>query len=283
MKMVSLLLCVAMAMNWIMPVAHAAAPGENLVHEETVVFNGKEYTYNIYENGDYSISTLDENGQIYSLVLDSEGNGTFAGKGHETLILDVEELSKENVDVSILDGSASFYSVNPESYHISSFEQLSTLASGKINTREVITVSVLSAATLLYVLVTLVLAVVVLGVSYVALSSVVDNIRVAAQEALQRRRYFYYKAYVDSGLTDVYIHFIAGGIPLTEAVDRIYAGNSIYTFYGLNAQEAVRLTGLGYIGPEIDANKKDSVLYYFHYHTGTRNGAHAWYGIPRTK
>ncbi|MCL1913772.1 MAG: hypothetical protein FWG10_07845 [Eubacteriaceae bacterium] len=58
---------------------------------------------------------------------------------------------------------------------------------------------------------------------------------------------------------------------------------SIYTFNEAKARQCVQASGNDAISrPEIDQNKKYPNIYYYHFHTYDRNGAHAWYGSPHS-
>lgn len=72
-------------------------------------------------------------------------------------------------------------------------------------------------------------------------------------------------------------------ISFGTAKARVAAGKDIYTWWNARAVAAVSAVGLGSIGPEIDKNRKAGKLYYMHYHTGNRNGSHAFFGLPFTK
>lgn len=89
----------------------------------------------------------------------------------------------------------------------------------------------------------------------------------------------YYKAYIYKG--SVYV--TKNNISKSAAISRVAIGYDIYTYKSSDARSVVSSVGRGVIGPEIDKRTKSSGavkkgIYYYHYHTGNRNGAHAFYG-----
>jgi len=89
----------------------------------------------------------------------------------------------------------------------------------------------------------------------------------------------YYKAYIYNG--SVYV--TKNSISKSAAISRIATRQDIYTYRSSDARSVVASVGRGVIGPEIDKKTKSSGaikkgIYYYHYHTGNRNGAHAFYG-----
>lgn len=89
----------------------------------------------------------------------------------------------------------------------------------------------------------------------------------------------YYKAYIYNG--SVYV--TKNSISKSAAISRIATRQDIYTYKSSDARSVVASVGKGVIGPEIDKKTKSSGaikkgIYYYHYHTGNRNGAHAFYG-----
>lgn len=89
----------------------------------------------------------------------------------------------------------------------------------------------------------------------------------------------YYKAYIYK--SSVYV--TRNSISKSAAISRIATRQDIYTYRSSDARSVVAAVGRGVIGPEIDKKTKSSGaikkgIYYYHYHTGNRNGAHAFYG-----
>jgi len=105
---------------------------------------------------------------------------------------------------------------------------------------------------------------------------------IALDYALKEKRISktkYYCAEIVSG--SVYIS--SKSITKSAAAARIKARKNTYTFYGSDARSVVVSTGLGVVGPEIDkktttSGKIKRGVYYYHYHTRNRNGAHSFYG-----
>lgn len=284
-KLVSLLLCFTLIFSFMSPCAVASFENDDIIYTKTFTFEDTEYTLSGY--GDGSFSLISGSGEDMScLTVDSDGNGIaeITNNGTtEMMSVDINDLSSSDVDVTIYESSTSpqnsmaSHSTDSQGvYHINSFEELSDLAHNSVQTRSVIAVSVWSLSKLLYVVVSVLLTVVVAGVTYHAIASVVEAIQDNRDKAREC-----FKAYYKSGLTDVYIDY-SSPISPTEAVARVKSGLSFYTFNPTNAYNNVNAAELGVIGPEIDKNRKANYLYYYHYHTANRNGAHGWYGVPVT-
>ncbi len=72
-------------------------------------------------------------------------------------------------------------------------------------------------------------------------------------------------------------------ITRTHAINRIRGGYDVYTFSRIDARSIVVAAGMGIIGPENDYKWYLPGQFYDHYHTANRNGAHSFYGLPRTR
>lgn len=73
------------------------------------------------------------------------------------------------------------------------------------------------------------------------------------------------------------------GISKNSAINRIRLGWDVYTYKSSDARKIVEAVNKGVIGPEIDERTTTSGIikhgiYFYHYHTGNRNGAHSFYG-----
>lgn len=285
-KGISLLLCFSLLISCMFPCSAAAFQSDDIVYTQTFTFENIEYTLYGYGDGSFSLSSGSDN-DMSCLTIDSQGNGTaeITTDGNtQSLNVDIEDLTPDDVNVTIYDASITpqntvSHSVSSEhqvTYHIGSPEELYNLSHNTIQPYSAIAVSVWSISQLLYVIVQVVITLVVAGITYHAIASVVEAIKNDRDQARQC-----YKAHYKRGLTDVYIDY-SNPISATESVNRVKSGLSFYTFNRTNAQQIVKAAGLGVIGPEIDKNLKSNYLYYYHFHTGNRNGAHGWYGLPVT-
>lgn len=89
----------------------------------------------------------------------------------------------------------------------------------------------------------------------------------------------YYKAYIYKKVVLV----SKKGISKNSAINHIRLGWDVYSYKSSDARRIVEAVGKGVIGPEIDKKTTTSGIikhgiYYYHYHTGNRNGAHSFYG-----
>lgn len=280
-KIISLLLCFSLLISCMFPFSMAAFDSDDVIYTKTFTLENIEYTLQGYGDGAFSLTTGSGN-DMSCLTVDAQGNGiaeiTTDGNT-QFLNVDIDDLTPDDVDVTIYDNSTTSQNTAPISittYHINSPEELYNLSHSPTQTCSVVAISVWSISQLIYVIVSVLITLVVAGVTYHAIASVVEAIQ---KDRIKARQC--YRAYYKSGLTDVYIDY-SNPISATESVARVKSGLSFYTFNRTNAYNNVVAAGLGVIGPEIDKNLKSSYLYYYHYHTANRNGAHAWYGLPVT-
>ena len=126
----------------------------------------------------------------------------------------------------------------------------------------------------------------ILAAVTITIGGVVYTVAVKATECIKKnkkRQKNYYKAYYSNKHKEVYI---AKSNPISRksAGGRIKNGKSVYTYTRTLAKKAMITAGKGWVGPEIDKKKKSNIgkPLYYHYHTKNRNGAHMWYGMPKT-
>ena len=110
---------------------------------------------------------------------------------------------------------------------------------------------------------------VIAGVTCYAVDAVISDVR--------KNSKYYYKAY--RRLNTVFINPIA--IPEAQASNRIRAGADTYTYTQSLARKIVVSAGLGVVGPENHWAWYKIGSYFSHFHTGNRNGAHSFYGLPK--
>ena len=179
----------------------------------------------------------------------------------------IEDLSENNVNITVLDDDNEI---------VEEYDDEDDLLVDEYECQAAVTVGVISVTTLLQVLLAITACIVIAGITYYAVSTVQAKI---AQD--KKKKQYYYPACLKG--KDVYIAYNKS-ISSSAASNRIRSGMSIYTYTSSLARTAVSNAGYGVIGPEIDSKKnmKKGYIYYKHYHTGNRNGAHAWYGVPYT-
>ena len=126
----------------------------------------------------------------------------------------------------------------------------------------------------------------ILAAVTITIGGVVYTVAVKATEWIKKnnkRQKNYYKAYYSNKHKEVYI---AKSNPISRksAGSRIRNGKSVYTYTKTLAKKAMITAGKGWVGPEIDKKKKSNIgkPLHYHYHTKNRNGAHMWYGMPKT-
>lgn len=91
-----------------------------------------------------------------------------------------------------------------------------------------------------------------------------------------------YKAYIDPATDEAVYVDAESPITANQAKHRIMSGNNIYTFSGTSARNIVFATGMGVTEAELTKHRKKGQIYFYHFHTAGRNGAHAWFGRPYT-
>lgn len=132
----------------------------------------------------------------------------------------------------------------------------------------------LSLQTFLYYMILVGLTIVVAGVVYYAIDKAIVKIRQNKEHSQSK----YYPAKLSGKM--VYIA-MKNPISLSQASTRIRRGQDIYTYFSGNAKKAVLGSGLGsWYKSEIDQKRKKGYIYFYHWHTANRNGAHAWFGNP---
>lgn len=263
-----LVLCLTLTLVWNNGFQIKAA--ETGATTETVYIDGVGYnvTYNL--NGEYQISVIG-NEAVHSTI-EFGANGTAEvmihnNKDIENYTLDIPELNAEDVDIDVYSNGEKVTEFNDVD-EIVEDEYVGQAATATVS------VTVISLTTLLEIIVTVAATAVIAAATCEALS--------VAYEAIKentKKQGDYFRAWLKGG--DV---FIRSDDPITEnaAASRVAGGLSVYTFTSTKASYVCYLTGLGVTAKEIDskANRKKGCIYYYHYHTANRNGAHSWFGRP---
>ncbi|MDD6306761.1 MAG: hypothetical protein PUA75_07410 [Clostridiales bacterium] len=273
-KVIASLLVVTLMFNSFIQEVSAVETQSGIMETEHIYVDGIEYVYRVSTNGEIEIEavsknvegklTVDSDAQAVAEVLDENGDM----KEYE---IDINDLTDKNVDIDVFEDDGKI---------IEEYETMEELLEDayECQTAATVTVTVISVSTLLKVLLLIAATVVVSGVVYYAATTVAETI-----QNNKKKRNLYYSAYLRG--KDVYISYNKS-ISFKSAVSRVRYGKSIYTWTSANAKNVVLATGLGTIPrAEIDSasSRKKGFVYYYHWHTKNRNGAHAWFGRPYTK
>ncbi|HEM4925437.1 TPA: hypothetical protein U1160_002107 [Streptococcus suis] len=112
--------------------------------------------------------------------------------------------------------------------------------------------------------------IVVAGITYYAVDRVADKIKNG----------FIYRAYRANNA--VYISPLS--ITKSQAIRLVRLGKDVYTLLKAHAKSIVASTGLGVTQSENHYyTSRKRGIYYSHFHTANRNGAHSFYGLPLIK
>lgn len=200
---------------------------------------------------------LFDNGTAYAEDKDENG------KNIKTW-LNINELSKDNIDIDLKteEGNVTkLTSLNEDEYE---GQMAATIGMGSM----AIYSAILWALTALLITSAVIY---IAGEACQALDYALKRSRVQSSK--------FYKAYIYNG--SVYV--TKNSISRKAAISRIATKQNVYTYKSSDAKNIVAAVGMGVIGPEIDKRTKSSGvvkkgIYYYHYHTGNRNGAHAFFG-----
>ncbi len=273
-KIIASLLAVTLMFNSFIQEVSAVETQNGIIETEHIYLDGIEYVYHVGVNGEIEVEavskntegklTVDSNAQAVAEVLDENGN-------IEEYEIEINDLTDKEVDVDIFDDNGKL---------IEEYDTMEELLEDEYECQAVATMSVtvISVSTLLKVLLLIAATVIVSGVVYYAAATVAETI-----QNNKKKRNLYYSAYLKG--KDVYISYNKS-ISFKSAVSRVRYGKNIYTWTSANAKNVVLATGLGTIPKaEIDSasSRKKGFVYYYHWHTKNRNGAHAWFGRPYTK
>lgn len=245
------------------------ATGTSAEHIETIYMDGIEYTLEIDTEGNSIISAVFD-GVLTTLELNNEtGEGVVSNSNpteRDEIIVQVNELNENEVSIEIVNEEANqITSINSiedlldESY----IGQALTLGGWALGA---------AVAALLAALAKIAITIVVAGITYYALHMAADKVKNG----------FYYRAYIppsNSKLEAIYVNF--SSITSSQAINRIKNGDSTYTFFSSGAKSIVASAGRGVTASENHYNTSSKKgVFFSHYHTSTRNGAHSFYGTP---
>lgn len=241
---------------------------------EIVYVDGIGYTVLYEENGNITVSSLSKYKNSGSITIHSDGTAQAEIKNngsHDRYNLVMNDLNSRKLNVDVYDNN---------NKHLKKYNNLNELSYDSYSCQStgavLIEVIIFSLTMLLDVIVSILPYVIVGGIAMYALSKVFEAIKVDSA-----KKGFYYSAQLIG--KDVYVdkyNTISAG----EAAGRIAIGLSIYTYEPMSARAVCNASGFGSIpNPEIDSYMEPGKIYYYHYHTANRNGAHAWFGPPYTK
>lgn len=238
-------------------------------NEESVIVNGIKYTYFFEDN---TLKLMCDEADA-CLELDMNGYAKVEIE-NENYTVDFEELSEDKLDATVY---------NEDGKKVDEYDEIEDVMNIDYEPQAAIAlVSAICVTTLVEVLVEIAICAVIAGVTCYAVSKVIEQVK---EE--KKKQKLYYKAYLMDLKESVYIDFRKDAqLSKSEASRRIQQCKNIYTYDRDRAKAAVDGTNMGCIPePEITSNKnmKKGHLYYYHWHTFGRNGAHAWYGAPHTK
>lgn len=264
-KIISFIICLTIIAVNITLKGNAA---DNNSTREIVYVDGIAFEYYISDLGETIIKSLDDNGKTY-LKLDSNGNAeaeVFNKENYEQYNLDIQDLSEENL----------YIEVKKDNELVEVFDKVDDILSDEYTGQAAITMGTgIAIGTLVTVLLQVTATVVIGGLTYYAVSTVIDKIK-----NNKNNKNAYYKASIQNYTT--YIAFYSGKITKNQAASRIKSKQNVYTYTKDLAKQAVVASGLGCItSPEIHYRK--GKFSFYHYHTLRRNGAHSLYGMPYTK
>lgn len=234
--------------------------------KDIIYIDGTRIEYEI-ENDGVKLAS----GKSYFTVQD-DGNGSahIVNEGRvEDYDLNIVDLSEEKVYVIATNKKTG------ETFTIDNLDEVNGIYSGQAAIALTGTTALLlSLQTFLYYMLICGLVITVAGIVYYAADKVITKIK-QNKDNVQSK---YYPAYLRGKM--VYIA-MKNPISLSTASSYIRSGRNIYTYRSDNARRAVTGSGLGCLPrPEIDSNRKKGYIYFYHWHTENRNGAHAWYGTP---
>ena len=216
--------------------------------EEVIIKNTENFEVHLYNDGKAYIERYTSSGKIRNDFI-------------------VNNLTEDDVDIEYIDDEGELQKITK--VDIDEYE-------GQMAGTAVIigigSVSILQIFAVVFVALLATVAIVYIAkVAYRALDYALQKMKINTSR--------YYSAYIISGSVFVSVN----PIDRATAISRVRSGLNIYTFYGSEAKSVVTATGLGVTGPEIDKRTTTSGtvkrgVYYYHYHTKNRNGAHAFYG-----
>ena len=227
--------------------------------------NGVRYEVSLDDEG--MVIVAGDDGSTIRVVDDGKAIATVKeGNEVRTYNMEIETLTDDETNVSVYDEYGSLV------YHVSDNDELD-FYTGQVAITAGTYIGGGILVTILGIALKLIATCVVAGIVYYGAKEAVQYIKKSSSRSAK-----YYPAILYKGNVVI---AVMKPISKSSAVSRLRCGNSIYTFTSTNARAAVVSTGLGVLAnSEIDKYRKRGYIYFYHYHTANRNGAHAWYGTP---
>ncbi|MBM7615492.1 hypothetical protein [Alkaliphilus hydrothermalis] len=233
---------------------------------ETVFVDGIEYNVRVDNKFNTTVETVGLENKA-KLVIDKHGKGTISGvkgqKKGEVYEVIVNELSYEGLDVK----------VKSNGKEIEKFTKKEDLVKDKYTGQATIVVGgTVLAGSLVQALLAAGLIFIAAGITWVAVTEIADILQNSSSTG-------YFQCKFSLGM----LFINPDDITRTHAVNRIKGGYDVYTYSRSDASGIVVSAGKGIIGPENHYAFWKFGDYYDHYHTGDRNGAHSFYGLPQKR
>lgn len=271
-KVMSIILAMVLVLNGLV-YSESSVFANNLDSKniETIYIDGIKYNITINEDLNIEVNTSVD-GEEFSLEVDKlSGEGNFTSSDYNIVASEYEVtvnsvVNEDNLDVTIEDDIG----------NVEEIDSLDDLIDDNYEGQMVIS-GTLAALTGKAVLSALVAAlalsakvIVVLGVTYYAVDRVADKIKNGFIYPALRRN------------NAVYIAPLA--TTKSKAINLVRAGKDVYTIIRAHAKSIVISTGLGVTPSENHYyTSKNKGIYFSHFHTANRNGAHSFYGLPKIR
>lgn len=223
----------------------------------------------------------DYEGNHAKMTMLSDGNAKViidnGGAEIEEYYMDIDSLSKEDIDVDV------FQNGNK----VDSFNDYEELVEDSYDSQFAIPVELVFIGAVLVVFIAYEALIWIEHVIYIKAQEFYKTIKELASEKVKEKAMnTYYPATISNYTT----YISSKGISLTKAAARLKSNQNIYAFSANMAKSAIRTVGFKPYGPEIHTPKKAKGHYvYKHYHPGKDNSegvvrkfldAHALYGDP---
>lgn len=316
-KGISLLMLIILSINSIL-LSNVSAKAQSIISDDIIYYDGLAYKSTLDVNtGDLIIESLSNEHSNTYLILHEDGTADVSIQNEsdtENYFLDIHEMNDDalNIDVYEYNNNNSLMAIN---YGINDYFDNTSMINNNDNTNinnneglvlvrtyssyedleydqylgQTITgvFRIISLTTLLEVLIVLALTAIVVGITYYSIVNTIEIIKEKAQYAIDTKNYTpFYPAYLSG--PQVFID-LYNPISYYTATTRMQNGANIYTFVSTSAQAvtAAAASALGLtstvIGPEIDVNRRDNYIYFYHYHVNRQVPSHAFFGFPYTK
>lgn len=277
---ISIVLIICLLLN-VTFTSNISVKAQSLQTNKVFYYEGKGYEVKIDIEGTVNISSMESGINSGSITVHKDGTADANIKNNnknEGYFLDIDKLDKKNINMNVYDKKSKNKINEINNYNDLKYDQYigQTYAS----------YSVYSLSLLIDILVVLAILVVIAGVVYYCIVDVIDMIRdVATERTKENRPQVYYAAYIQG--PQVVIDF-PNPISASVAENLLVSGRNTYTYFSQYAQTIAlsaskKIPNGNLTGAEIDQNRKDGYIYFYHYHLNRTNPAHSFFGFPYTK